>query len=139
TGDFVENGSSLRQWATFFDIEAPLLRQRCLFSCVGNHELADGRGADYLRYFGPRDLDPSRADASDQTPYSLDQLDGTFRWSNARFFLMNGMVPYRAGASRAWLENALGSADNEPGLQWRIVVIHHGPWSSGPHGDNALL
>ena len=26
-----------------------------------------------------------------------------------------------------------------PGLVWRIAVVHHGPWSSGPHGGNAKL
>ena len=136
TGDFVENGASSEQWKTFFQIEAPLLKERCIFSCVGNHELTDGRGLPYLKYFGPRDFDPARADAA---PPSLDELDGTFRWSNTRFFLLNGMVPYHAGASREWLENALENADVEPGVVWRIVVVHHGPWSSGPHGNNPLF
>lgn len=129
TGDFVSTGASPADWQTFFDIEAPLLRDRCLFSCVGNHELVDGAGLEYVRYFGPSDLPASAT----LTP---DQLNGTFRWSNARFFLLNGMVSYKSGTSRAWLEKALGDSDNEPGLVWRIVVTHHAPWSSGPHGDN---
>ena len=155
TGDFVESGASAAQWQTFFDIEAPLLRERSLFSCVGNHELVDGAGAEYVRYFGPAPVPillpkpasslvgspiavPLPIDAG-AAPLSLEQLSGTHRWSNARFFLVNGMVDYTAGPTRAWLEQALTDADNEAGLVWRIVVVHHGTRSSGPHGDNAHL
>ena len=62
TGDFVENGASLAQWQSFFDIESPLLGGRCLFAAVGNHELTDkaagrnvalvGRGAKSHQRFG---------------------------------------------------------------------------------------
>jgi predicted phosphodiesterase len=150
TGDMVDNGASPSQWQTFFDVEAPLTRERPLFSCVGNHELVDGAGAEYVRYFGSAELPgevvaPAAAivgvpltSAATAAP-SLEQLRGTFRWSNARFFLLNGMVQYGSGPSRAWLERVLADADQEPGLVWRIAVVHHGPWSSGPHGDNALL
>ena len=56
TGDMVENGGSASQWQTFFDIEAPLTRERPVFAVVGNHELVDGAGAEYVRYFGPAEL-----------------------------------------------------------------------------------
>jgi hypothetical protein len=153
TGDMVANGGSKAQWQTFFDIEAPLTRERPIFATVGNHELVDGAGADYVRYFGPAEM-PKALVATDiprsaaitgipldagAVPLSLDQLSGTFRWSNARFFLVNGMVQYTSGPTRAWLDKVLAEADSEAGLVWRIVVVHHGPWSSGPHGDNALL
>ena len=150
TGDMVENGGSASQWQTFFDIEAPLTRERPIFSCVGNHELVDGAGAEYVRYFGPAEL-PKAVVAPAPTitgvplhdagaaPLSLDQLSGTFRWSNARFFMINGMVSYTSGVTRAWLEKVLVESDAEPGLQWRVVVVHHGLQSSGPHGKNKLL
>ena len=151
TGDFVERGNSRSEWQSFFDIEAPLMRERPLFSCVGNHELTEGAGLDYVRYFGPAEL-PKEAvapapavtgvplhDAGSPAKLTLDQLSGTFRWSNARFFMVNGMVPLTSGPTRAWLDRVLTDSDNEPGLVWRIVVVHHGPWSSGPHGDNKLL
>lgn len=150
TGDMVEHGGTASHWQTFFDIEAPLTRERPLFAVVGNHELVDGAGADYVRYFGPAEL-PKAAVAPSPAitgvplhdggivPLSLDQLSGTFRWSNARFFLINGMVSYTTGPTRAWLDQVLADADAEPGLVWRVVVIHHGLRSSGPHGDNRLL
>jgi 3',5'-cyclic AMP phosphodiesterase CpdA len=132
TGDFVEDGGQPDDWRRFFDIEAPLLRERCLYSAVGNHELTDGAGIAYARYFGATDP-PS------PTRLVPEHLNGTTRWANARFFFLNSMVPLSRGVDRRWLEKALEDADAEPGLVWRILVTHHGPWSSGPHGNNTTL
>ncbi len=147
TGDMVANGGSKDEWQSFFDIENPLLRNHPLFSCVGNHELVDGAGADYVGYFGPSNFATTTASKvgatllteSPAARLTLEQLSGTFRWANARFFLLNGMVAHTGGPSRVWLERVLNEADAEAGLTWRIVVVHHGPWSSGPHGENLLL
>jgi predicted phosphodiesterase len=124
TGDFVENGASLAQWQTFFEIEGPLLSTRPIVSCVGNHELVDNSGINYVRFFGPNGATRP------------EHLDHTFRWGNTRFFLLNGLSSWRSGVERVWLDKVLGDADDEKGLVWRIVVVHHGPWSSGPHGGN---
>lgn len=124
TGDFVENGASLAQWQTFFEIEAPLLNTRPLVAAVGNHELVDNAGINYVKFFGPGGATKP------------EHLDHTFRWGNTRFFLLNGLSSWKSGVERQWLENVLGEADNEKGVVWRIVVVHHGPWSSGPHGGN---
>jgi acid phosphatase type 7 len=132
TGDFVANGASAAQWQTFFDIEAPILTSRCLFSAVGNHELTDGAGVEYTRYFGPND--PLAAERT-----RLEHLNGTFRWGNIRFFLINGMTAFGRSDDRRWLEQALADADAESGLVWRILVVHHGPYSSGPHGKNTRM
>lgn len=141
TGDFVENGASKAQWQTFFDVEAPLLRERPIFSCVGNHELVDGTGIEYVRYFGPTETLGAIAapDASPKQLLAPEHINATIRWANTRFFLLNGMVAWRSGVDRAWLDKALRDSDNEPGILWRIVVVHFGPWSSGPHGNNTLL
>jgi acid phosphatase type 7 len=141
TGDFVEDGGSARQWQRFFEIEAPLVRERSLFSTIGNHELVDGKGLNYVRYFGTSEppeppVVAARAGAVAHVP---DHLNTTFRWASARFFLLNGMVGWTSGKDREWLENELRAADAESGLTWRIVVVHHGPWSSGPHGGNRRL
>ena len=124
TGDFGEDGSDPRDWQSFFDVEQMLLRDRCVFGCVGNHELIEKAGGSYLRYFGP--LDPV-------------QLYGSFRWGRARFFLLNGSDTFTDGAEAAWLRSELDRADTEAGLAWRFIVVHHGPWSAGPHGNNTRL
>jgi hypothetical protein len=128
TGDIVAEGGSAADWQTFFSIEAPLLRDRPLFLCIGNHELyEDEAGANFARYFGFVDS------TGILRPY------GTTRIGNTRLFFLNGMHDWAAGEERAWLERELGKADGEPGLVWRMAVVHHSPWSSGPHGPNPKL
>jgi hypothetical protein len=128
TGDMVEDGSDADAWQTFFGVEAALLRDRPIFAAVGNHEILDDlAGTNFARYFGfPGAGGPSR-------------LYGTQRFGLVRFFFLNGMHGWESGEEREWLERALTSADAEPGLVWRIAVVHHGPWASGPHGPNANL
>lgn len=128
TGDVVADGGRDADWQSFFDVEATLLKDHALFLCVGNHELVDDEaGANFARYFGLRD------EHGAVTPY------GTTRWSSVRFFFLNGMHDWRRGEEREWLERELAHADDEPGLVWRVAVVHHGPWSSGPHAGNAKL
>ena len=128
TGDLVQDGASAPNWQSFFDIEASLIRDRNVFACVGNHEITDGAGANYLRYFGPT----SDAHGNGENP----KLYGSFRWGEARFFLLDAMETFDSGSERAWLDDELTRADSETGLVWRIVVLHQSPWSAGPHGGN---
>jgi hypothetical protein len=128
TGDYVQDGSVEEDWQSFFDVERPLLRDRCMFACVGNHEIIDGAGANYLRYLGP----VSDAHGDGEKP----KLYGSFRWGTARFFLLDAMESFADGPERSWLDDELARADAESDLKWRIVVLHHSPWSAGPHGGN---
>ncbi len=127
TGDMVETGDSARDWESFFQVETPLLRERAIFACVGNHELhlASQGEVPFLRYFGT-------------APTSTAKLYETFRWSTTRFFLLNAMDEW-TGEERDWLANALEAARSETDLDLRIAVLHHGPFSSGPHGPNKRL
>lgn len=128
TGDIVADGASGSDWQSFFDVEAPLLRDHPLFLCIGNHELYDDEaGANFARYFGFFG------------PGGVPRPYGTERVGDVRFFFLNGMHDWSSGEERDWLEHALTSADAEPGLVWRVAVVHHGPWSSGPHGPNRRL
>jgi hypothetical protein len=133
TGDFVENGSNAAEWQTFFDIEEPLLRDRCVFTCVGNHELLEAQGVTFVRYFGPGES------SADDGGKASQKLFGSMRWENARFIFLNGMDAWSTGTEKQWLESELRMADAEEGLTWRFVVVHYGPWSSGPHGSNRRL
>lgn len=126
TGDLVGDGSNAAEWQTFFDIEGTLLRDRCVFASIGNHELVDRSGSAFIRYFGGAHT------------MVQGKLYGTMRWGRTRFFFLNGMGDF-GGDDRSWLESALTSADAEVDLRWRIVVIHDGPYSPGVHGDNAAL
>jgi MYXO-CTERM domain-containing protein len=130
TGDMVSMGNRPEDWSELFSIEGRLLRDRCVFVAVGNHELARGDPAGvaaFLRYFG--------AGGEGKMP---GRLYDTFRWSNTRFFLLNAMDDW-TGDERAWLRAELDRARSEPGLAHRIAVMHWGPFSSGRHGNNPAL
>lgn len=114
TGDFVSDSRNAPEWSRFFSIEEPLVRDRCLFAAVGNHDLIDDGDA-YKRYFG--------------------KTNWTMRWQFARFWIVNAMDQSPA----KWLLEDLGAHDAEPGITWRIVVLHQGPYSSGPHGGNDVI
>ncbi len=131
TGDMVGRGDEEDDWKSFFDIENPLLRDRCVFASIGNHELLgdNGSGATaFLRYFA----------SPDEGGKDRPKLYGSVRWSNTRFFLLNAMDDW-SGEERAWLKDELDRAANEPGLAHRFAVLHQGPHSAGPHGGNERL
>jgi acid phosphatase type 7 len=131
TGDIVATGDEEDDWKAFFEVENSLLRDRCVFATIGNHELLGDKGvgaAAFMRYFA----------CSDEQGKDRAKLYGTFRWSNTRFFLLNAMDDW-AGEEREWLRGALDAAAKEPGLAHRIAILHHGPQSSGPHGGNPRL
>ena len=52
TGDLVQDGASEANWQSFFDIEAPLIRDRNVFACVGNHELTEAAGTTFIDIAG---------------------------------------------------------------------------------------
>ena len=132
TGDFVIEGDDDAAWQAFFDIEEPVLRDHCLFACVGNHELFNDReAAHFERYFGPS------APVSPTAPPP--PVYGTFRWGRARFFLLNAFTNWADGPERAWLTDVLTRTDQEAGVDLRVAVMHQGPYSAGPHGGNRAI
>lgn len=129
TGDMVYDGSQPADWREFFSIERELLRDRCVFPTIGNHEIAMPTSDGALRYARMFRV-PAPPDAAERWY--------TFKWSSARFFMLDAHDEF-ATAERAWLEKALAAAKDEAGVQLRIVVLHHGPYSSGLHGGNEAL
>lgn len=129
TGDMVYDGSQQAEWTSFFAIERNLLRERCLFPTIGNHEIAVPTSDGALRYARMFRV-PSPPDAAERWY--------TFRWGSARFFMLDAQDDFST-VERAWLEKSLSEADGEQGLQWRFVVLHHGPWSAGLHGGNQSM
>ncbi|MFW5739947.1 MAG: metallophosphoesterase family protein [Myxococcota bacterium] len=122
TGDVVSRGDDDEAWRRFFAIEAGLLRDRPLFVTLGNHDMS-GRWKrtreDYQRLFGR---------PSGRTYFS-------FRWGNVRFYVLDTMDSF-SGAQGEWFRKMLESNREEAGVEHRFVSLHHGPFSSGPHGPN---
>ena len=129
TGDMVYDGSQQTQWNEFFSIERELLRDRCLFPTIGNHEIAMPTSDGALRY--------ARVFRVPAPPDSAERWY-TFRWGSARFFMLDAQDEF-GSAERNWLEKALETAKNEAGISYRFVALHHGPYSSGLHGGNESL
>lgn len=126
TGDMVLSGGKPEEWSKFFEIETPLLRDRCVYACIGNHELIDGGMPSFLRYFHPG-------------MHGEPTLTYTVRWGSARFFFLNAFATSLTTTDRAWLERELNDADGEQGLRHRFIVMHQGPSSSGPHGGGQFF
>ncbi len=126
TGDMVHNGARWDEWLDWLSIERPLLRDRPIFPAIGNHEIgvpgSDGPQR-YARIFRV----PSAPGAGERYY--------TFRWGMARFFMLDAQDDFDS-TERDWLDGVLGRADDEPGVKFRFAVMHHGPFSSGLHGDN---
>ncbi|MFO0624971.1 MAG: metallophosphoesterase [Polyangiales bacterium] len=129
TGDLVEDGRELALWQEFFAIEAPLLRETIFVPVIGNHEIVRPGSPgieNYRRYV--------HVSADGPSP----ELDYTFRYGNTRFVLANAYDDWD-GEARAWLDRELSRARAEGPDDWLFVVMHWGPRSSGPHGDNPFL
>ena len=133
TGDLVEHGGVPGLWQRFFEIESPLANE-CVFPTIGNHELVDRDATLYLRYFGPSTT------LSNTGAPEAPSLHRTFRWGFLRVLILGGFGDAGGlGNEKRWLDDELTKADTEPGVLYRIVMTHHGPWSSGPHGRNEKL
>jgi predicted phosphodiesterase len=129
TGDLVSDGRDEDDWQDFFDAATPLLRNVPLVPVIGNHEmqsrLRSGEG-NYRRYV--------HLDESGPSP----ELDAVVRYGDVRVVLTSSYDDW-SGPSRDWLDRELAKARREVPAGWIFVVMHEGPRSSGPHGDNEEL
>jgi hypothetical protein len=137
TGDFVEDGANELEWQRFFEIERGLLRDRCVFASVGNHELVQPGGEAFLRYFG--ETGAGAVDGGLELPADRRRLYRSVRWGNVRLFFLNAMDGATTAEEKKWLTDELAKSAAEPGITFRMAVLHHGPYSSGPHGPNPRL
>lgn len=122
TGDFVEVGGRPRDWETYFEIAAPLLRRVPIYPSLGNHELyGPGGRAAYFRHLSA----PSTREAYYVRQFGgvqLIALDSNEEWADD-------------SPQRQWLETVLSETPEE--TRFTVVVLHHGPVSSGRHGSHS--
>ena len=126
TGDMVGNGSSEADWQVFFDIEQSMIAETPIYPVIGNHEVFGSRGrALFRRYFSlPEDS-------------LFPEQDYSFSFGNARFIVLTAYQNFPRGQLQ-WLREQLEDAQSDPAVRHRFVFLHHGPYSSGYHGDNRL-
>ena len=104
------------------------------FPTLGNHDYSDGAGlTEYLSYFTLPGAGIPEGGRSGQERY-YDFIQGP-----VHFFALDSMAaivsPTDRAAQQKWLEAGL-KASSAP---WRIVLLHHAPYSSGTHGSTAAM
>lgn len=129
TGDMIyDRGEEERYDQRFFQPYAKSLRRMTFWPALGNHDVGDRGGAPMLSVFsvpqnGPAEVQPGRN-------YSFD-------YGNAHF------VAFDSTASAAvlrrtiapWLASDLAASKQ----RWKFVFMHHPPYSSGSHGEDARI
>lgn len=111
------SGDPARVQATVFDPFGPLLDDGTeLFAILGNHDEQTGTGDAQLEALGM----PGRWYAVERGDMLGIALDST--------------MPTNA-EQLAWLEKTLAESD----ATWRLVGLHHPPYSSGMHGSNGTV
>ena len=96
------------------------VKARALLPAVGNHDHALGISAfdDYFTYLAGRHV------------YSVGR-------GGMRFFVLDSQTaldsPVSMARQRAWLKRSLSGSK----ARWKVVVLHHPPYSSGAHGSSA--
>lgn len=125
TGDVVDDGSRQDQWQQFFDIEAPLLRDRVFYPAIGNHDRQGrGRTADAFRaYFAV----PAQGGEAERY-YA-------FTYASVRVLVLDSNIYSFALADQtAWIERELIAARQDAGVRHIFAVMHHPPFSISLHG-----
>jgi hypothetical protein len=130
TGDFVEDGAVAAHWDRFFAIERPLLRRLPLYPVLGNHELVTST---------PRGLENFRRNFHVPEGGPLRGVTYAFTQGNARFVVLDSNTRFTGSRQLAWATDELRRAAADPTLRHLFVFVHHSPYASGPHGDNAEL
>ena len=106
----------------FFRVEGPLLRSIPIYPVLGNH---DGNGSRFVDLFvRPRDVQA--------TTYYV------ARWGALALVALDTNESVEPGSTQGrWLAGTLESLAGDPGVVFRIIAMHWGPFDSGSgHGPN---
>jgi predicted phosphodiesterase len=124
TGDLVEDGAEESGWQSFFSVQAPLIARVPIAPALGNHEAQSALGVqNFARFFGVEPHDG-------EVRYAFD-------FGNSRFLIMDtNLMFFAVTAQTAWLDGELQAAAARPEIRHVFVVMHHGPYATGPHGGN---
>lgn len=100
----------------FFGVYKDILKQRCHYTAIGNHDTYHDNAATYLDAF----YLPTNNPQGSERYYS-------FYWGNTKFICLDSNIPYDTGSDQYnWLEDELQCNDR----QWLFVFFHHPPWTN---------
>jgi predicted phosphodiesterase len=121
TGD-LSVGRTESRLQDFFLVEAPVLRSVPIYPARGNH---DGSGARFTQLFLPKQ------DHRPATYYSV-------RWGAVAVIALDTNQSVAEGSAQwRWLSSTLAVLAGDPGVAFKLVEMHWGPFDSGSgHGSN---
>ncbi|EOD21377.1 hypothetical protein EMIHUDRAFT_368782 [Emiliania huxleyi CCMP1516] len=114
--------------------DAPAGRENRFFPCVGNHDVSDGGGiAEYRRFFSlPGEGVATSGTSGSELFYDFYQADGALHV----FVLDSEAVDATIPQQQTWLQEQLSRSS----AAWKIVVMHHSPFSSSSkHGSKSFM
>ncbi|MGB6370881.1 MAG: metallophosphoesterase [Atribacterota bacterium] len=116
TGDLVEDGLNLTQWATFNQIVSGLMEIAEFYPALGNHE------NNSPLYFDNFDL------PHNERWYSVEK-------DNFHFIVLDSNSDCSIGSEKYfWLEDDLQNINEN--IKFVIAIFHHPPFSTGPHAED---
>lgn len=126
TGDMVADGRDPADWQEFFDTTHALYAELPVFPTLGNHELrASAAGLPLYQHFMRTPAGPG------------DEAFYVFDYGPVRVLVLDSNQSLERGSpQRRWLEGEARRAREPSAPTHLFVSIHHGPFSSGPHGPN---
>jgi 3',5'-cyclic AMP phosphodiesterase CpdA len=128
-----DSGTEAEHQKNLFEPLAPLLAEVPMFATLGNHEYLTDKGQPYLDNF----YLPANNPTGTERYYSFDWGSAHFISLDSSCLLELGMTQGRCSLAeqRAWLIADL-AATQQP---WKIVFLHHPPWSSAEHGSELKI
>lgn len=130
-GDIVYDRGTYTEFATrYFAIYASLIDHLPFYTAPGNHDYATDRAAPYLALFSlPRQ---ALREPDQERYYSFDYGDVHFVAVDT-----NAPLEYIGDAVTDDMADWLVADLRQTTRPWKIVFLHHPPYSSGPHGSQA--
>lgn len=126
-GDMVPTGGDPSQWTTFLRIAAPILERMPIVPVLGNHEIIAPSGPQLYR---ERFALP---DGGQKAYYVFDH-------GGVRILVLDSNAPLEAGTPQHdFALRELERASSDAGLSALVVALHHGPFSSGRHGELEVM
>lgn len=121
-GDFCEMGLQT-EWDAWFNAMAPALSGSPIMPVVGNHELV------ISTYWNQFDLP-----VVTEIPEILHERAWSFDYANVHFLAIDTNTTDNIVAEKEWIEADLTKADNDPNIDFTVVMQHHAIYSSSNHG-----
>lgn len=125
TGDLIETGGSSQDWATFFDIEQPLIGQAPILAAFGNHEV--GGDAFWINFF-----EYGGSSQWNDKVYS-------YQYGNVMFITVDSNTFAGDSQQQVWLEDELFDASQNPEIDHIVMNLHHPVYSTSRWGSNVGL